>query len=98
MSDIKELQSEEVVADQSNKIKKEKRVDYQNTEVKVKIEQEQVRESNTFRIYNPSNDMIEIDLGRDKSVRLQPYGEVELPLEFLEHPSVEGVKNLIKIY
>lgn len=98
MSDVKETQIEEVTSEQGNKSKKEKRVDYQNTEVKVKTEQEPVRDSNTFRIYNPSSNMLEIDLGRDKSVRLQPYGEAEIPLEYLEHPAVEGVKNLIKIY
>jgi hypothetical protein len=77
--------------------KKEKRIDYRSNEVTVKQGQEKVSESETITVYNPGNDILEIDLGRDKSVRLQAFGSVEISKEFLNHPNLESVKNIIKI-
>lgn len=77
--------------------KQEKRVDYQNTEAKVKENQEKVRKKDTVTVYNPNTLIVEIDLGRDKSVRLAPYTRVELTQEDIKSPGFETIKGLVKI-
>lgn len=92
VEDLKESQPEG-----NSKFKKEKRIDYQNTDIRMNEGQEIVSQKTTFRVYNPGNNIIEIDLGRDKSVRLDPYGEAEIANEFLNHPNLELLKGIVKI-
>ena len=89
----KESQPENII-----KSKKEKHIDYQNTEVKMKNGQELVGQNTELRVYNPTSNIVEIDLGRDKSVRIQPYGEVKISKEYLDHPGLKNVKDIVKIY
>ena len=104
MSEItKESSGEEVKAEattQENRkfFKQEKRVDYQNTEAKVKENQEKVSKKDTVTVYNPGTLIVEIDLGRDKSVRLAPYTRVELTQEDIKSPGFETIKGLVKIF
>jgi hypothetical protein len=83
--------------DTSKFFKKEKRIDYRSNEATMKQGQEKVSDKSTFMVYNPGNNIVEIDLGRDKSVRIQPFGSAEISKEFLEHPNLVRVKNIIKI-
>lgn len=78
--------------------KKEKRVDYQNTQTKMKDGQETIGQNSTVKVYNPSVNIVEIDLGRDKSVRIPPYSLVELNREDLKSPGFETIKGFVKIY
>lgn len=78
--------------------KKEKRVDYQTADVKVKERQETVIKKDTVQVYNPGNLIVEIDLGRDKSVRIAPFTSIELDREFLDYPGFKTVEGLIKIH
>jgi len=93
----KEDSKEVLATDGNNKFKKEKRIDYQNIDNKVKEEKEPVREDTTVEVYNPSNNIVEIDLGRDKSVRLDPYGRAVISSEDLNHPNLQLLKGNIKI-
>jgi hypothetical protein len=100
MSEIEEANIDNKAEGQSESgkfFKKEKRIDYRSNEVNMKNGQETVSKEETIKVYNPSSNIVEIDLGRDKSVRLQPYGSVELQKEFLNHPGLERVKNILKI-
>lgn len=80
-----------------NRSKKEKRIDYQNIDIKVKDGQEKESKKDTFTVYNLSNNIVEIDLGRDKSVRLDPFEQSQISRDFLGHPNLELLKGIIKI-
>ena len=55
------------------------------------------KKASTFVIYNPTRDVIELDFGRDKSVRLDPYARVELEEQYLDHKALKALEGKLKL-
>ena len=78
--------------------KKEKRIDYQNTNNRMKDSQEIVSKKDTVTVYNPTSIILEADFGRDKSVRIPPLSNVELNRDLLDNPGFDAIKQFVKIF
>lgn len=102
MSEDNLVKSEPVKAEkQETESKVEKSIDTKANKDTFKASQATVsvpkqKKVDTFTVYNPTGDVVELDLGRDKSVRLDPYARVELDESLRSHKAFKALEGKLK--